>query len=87
MEIKKQIDVEDNTLIGALKSTLSFSHQQEHYELVSEICSLLSSFDKGKINLELNAMNIFKKKITKGKDKGKWGYIGIQIKQEEETDM
>jgi hypothetical protein len=84
VEIKKPIDVEDNTLIGALKSSLIFSYKPDHYELVTEVHSFLSSFDKGKIALELNAMNIFKKKVTGGKDKSKWAYYGIQIKTEEE---
>lgn len=86
VEIEKSVDIEDNTLLGSIHERYELTYNKEDVILCSELHAEMASFDKGKIALELNAMNIFKKRETKGTNKGKFVYIGLKQKQEE-TDL
>lgn len=86
VEIPKMLNVEDNSLLGSLKQTFEFTYNNDDCILCSELYAIMNSFDKGKITLELNALNIFKKKATKGANRMKWCYFGIKEKKEETDD-
>lgn len=80
VEIEKHIDIEDNSLIANLKEKYDFTYNNEDVILCSELHANMSVFDKGKIALELNSINIFKKRATQGVNKGKFLYFGIKMK-------
>lgn len=84
VEIPKILNIEDNSLLGCLKNMFEFTYNNDDCILSSDLHSLMSSFDKGKVTLELNALNIFKKKATKGVNKMKWCYFGIKEKKEDD---
>lgn len=82
VEIEKStIDIEDNTLIGTINNNYELTYHKDDVILCSELHAELATFDKGKIALELNAMNIFKKKSVKGDNtRNKWVYVGLKHK-------
>lgn len=84
VEIPKLLNVEDNSLLGCLKDTFEFSYNNDDCILCNDLHAVLNSFDKGKIALELSALNIFKKKATKGIHRNKWCYFGIKEKKDEQ---
>lgn len=85
VEIEKQIDVEDNSLLGTINDKFLLTYDQNDMILCNDLHAELASFDKGKIKLELEAMNIFKKKCVKaGNFRQKWVYTGIVLKPQEE---
>jgi hypothetical protein len=86
--IPKSLDVEDNTLLGSLKSNFEFTHSDEDFVLCNDVHGLLSSYDKGKILLELTALNIFKKKSKKkGECRDKWCYFGIKKIEKDDLEI
>ncbi len=88
VSLPKALDIEDNTLLGSLKSNFEFTHSDEDFILCNEVHALLSSYDKGKILLELTALNIFKKKSKKkGEHRDKWCYFGIKKVETEEAKL
>jgi hypothetical protein len=88
VSINKNIteDEEDLSLLGQLKETFEFTYDENNIELCSDVNSILNNFDKGKIQNELNAINIFRKRITKGINKGKFGYFGMKQKHNTNID-
>lgn len=88
VSIKKDIsgDEEDLSLLGQLKENFEFTYDETNVELCSDVNTILNNFDKGKIQNELNAINIFRKRITKGVNKGKFGYFGIKQKNNSNID-
>jgi hypothetical protein len=86
VEIKKSFDIEDNTLLGSIHEKYELTYNKDDCILCNDVHSEMNSFDKGKIALELNAMNIFKKKNRTKELKNKWCYFGIKLKQEEKQD-
>ena len=79
---KAIVDVEDNTLLGSINNQYELTYNKDDVVLCSDLHAELSTFDKGKITLELNAMNIFKKKSKKDQTRNKWVYVGIKRKPE-----
>lgn len=79
---KTIVDVEDNTLLGSINNQYELTYNKDDVVLCSDLQADFSTFDKGKITLELNAMNIFKKKSTKVQTRNKWFYVGIKRKPE-----
>jgi hypothetical protein len=87
VEIRKSADIEDNSLLGAIHEKYELTYNNDDCILCNDIHTELNGFDKGKIALELNAMNIFKKKYTKsGPYRLKWCYFGIKLKPQDETE-
>lgn len=82
---KSSIDVEDNTLLGAVNERYELTYNKEDVILCSDLHAELGTFDKGKIGLELNAMNVFKKRSNKQDTRNKWVYVGIKHKLEAST--
>jgi hypothetical protein len=86
VEIIKEVDVEDNSLLGTLKEKFDFTYSNDDCIICSDLHSIMETFDKGKIKLELENMNIFKKKNQKnGAFKNKWCYFGLKEKIDNET--
>jgi hypothetical protein len=84
VEIEKSVDVEDNTLLGSIHERYELTFKEDDVIICSELHAEMSAFDKGKIGLELNAMNIFKKKSNKrDTTRNKWVYIGLKHKADE----
>jgi hypothetical protein len=84
VEIEKSVDVEDNTLLGAIHERYELTYCKDDVILCSEVHTEMGAFDKGKIALELNSMNIFKKKSNKGDTtRNKWVYVGLKRKLDE----
>jgi hypothetical protein len=79
---KAIVDVEDNTLLGSINNQYELTYNKDDIVLCSDLHADLSIFDKGKITLELNAMNIFKKRSNKDQTRNKWVYVGIKRKPE-----
>jgi hypothetical protein len=88
VEIRKSADIEDNSLLGAIHEKYELTYNNEDCILCNDIHTELNGFDKGKIALELNAMNVFKKKNKKGNKefRDKWCYFGIKLKPQDETE-
>lgn len=85
--INKELDVEDNTLILSIKEMFDITNKQEDIILCSEVYAMLNKFDKKKIDNELNAINIFKKKSSKsGPTRLKMCFFGLNQKFIEEDD-
>jgi hypothetical protein len=83
--INKELDIEDNTLILSIKEMFDITNNKDDIILCSEVYAILNKFDKKKIDNELNAINIFKKKSTKaGPTRNKWIFIGLNQKIIEE---
>ena len=71
-------DEDDGSLTTALRNRFEFTNDDTPM-LVSEVVSLMSEFDKKKLDLELAARNVFKKKHTKsGELRLKWCYYGLK---------
>jgi hypothetical protein len=83
--IKKQIDTDNCDLMSAIKNNFEFTHNVEDIIVCNEVYAILNGIDKKKINNELNAMNIFKKKSTKGgSTRNKYCFFGIKEKSKDE---
>jgi len=80
VSINKTVEEEDFSLLGQLKEYYEFTYDNANIELCSDVNIVLGSFDKGKVINELNALNIFKKRITSGANKGKFGFFGLKSK-------
>lgn len=85
VEVEKPLDIEDNTLLGTLKTMFDITYNANDEVLCSEVQAVMSRFDKGKVILELSNMNIHKKKATKGANRNKWCYYGLKAKEPEEN--
>jgi hypothetical protein len=86
VEVERTIDVEDNSLLGTINELYELTNNKQNVILCSELHAELSTFDKGKIALELSAMNVFKKRETKGENKGKFVYMGIKTRSIRRSD-
>lgn len=88
VEIEKTVNDEDNSLLTAINNKFKYADTKDGKIpkiLVSDVYESLPGRDKGKIALELAAMNIFKKKETSGKNKGKYCFVNIvEIEVEDE---
>jgi hypothetical protein len=79
--INKELDVEDNTLILSIKEIFDITNKQDDIILATEVYAMLNKFDKKKIENELNAINIFKKKSNKaGPTRNKMCFFGLNPK-------
>jgi hypothetical protein len=84
VEMEKSVDVEDNTLLGSINERYILTYNRDDVVLCSDLHAVMATFDKGKIALELSAMNIFKKQSSKGDTRKKWVYVGLKRKSEED---
>ena len=83
VDISKDIVTEDNSLLNTLKEKFILTGKQDDVMEIKEVYSILDTFDKGKITLELNSQNIFKKQNTTGPLRKKWCFFGIKEREEE----
>jgi hypothetical protein len=81
-------DEESRSLQTALKSRFEFT-KDDTPMLAAEVMSIMLEFDKKKVENELAARNVFKKKHIKRDDfRQKWCYYGIKKKlSDEKTEM
>lgn len=84
VSIIKDIDTEENTLLGRLNEIFEFTYKETDIMQTKEVYSKIEEYDNKKIKEELKAMNIFDKKQTKGELKMKWCFVGIKIKPPKE---
>ena len=79
-------DEDDGSLTTALRTRFEFTNDDTPM-LVSEVVSLMSEFDKKKLDLELASRNVFKKKcqIRSHPYYSKWCYHGLNKKQNEDN--
>lgn len=85
VDVIPELDVEDNSLLGTLQEKFEFTYNNDDIISCEVLHEKLGCFDKGKIKLELNAMNIHKKKNQKqGLLKNKWCYYGIKAIEKEQ---
>lgn len=81
VEIRRDIEeLEQNDLLKNLLSKYIITNKSEDTLSVKLVCDSMKDFDKGKLKTELMNMGIIKKKATSGDLKGKYVYVGIQIK-------
>jgi hypothetical protein len=77
-ETKEADDDEDESLTAALRTRFEFT-KEDTPMLVSEVVSIMSEFDKKKLDLELAARNVFKKKHKKRDEyREKLCYYGLK---------
>jgi hypothetical protein len=57
VEIIKEVDCEDNTLIGTLKEKFDFTYNNEDCIFCNDLHLIMEQFDKGKIKLELESIH------------------------------
>lgn len=79
--IAKEIDVDDNTLISTIKRHYEITLKENDVLTVKSVKSKLVDYDSEKIELELNSMNVMKKKYKKKDNpdlRDKWCYFGIK---------
>jgi hypothetical protein len=76
--LKEADDDEDESLTAALRTRFEFT-KEDTPMLVSEVVSIMSEFDKKKLDLELAARNVFKKKHKKRDEyREKLCYYGLK---------
>lgn len=86
--IIKEITTEEETPYKAIrdKYILTGNHT-DHFILCQDLHDNLAGFCKGKLCLELQALNVFKKKCKKnGQMRDKWVYSGIELRPIKEED-
>jgi hypothetical protein len=80
------VDDEQGGMVATLKKLFEFTKDDTPI-LAAEVISLMSEFDKKKLEAELTSRNIFKKKHYKaGQYRDKWCYYGLKKNPQEETD-
>lgn len=79
---KNETDIDRNTLLDTLKEMFVFTLNDDDVIPCATVHEedMLCEYDKGKIALELQSKNIFKKKMTKGNYRFKYCYCGIKFK-------
>lgn len=76
--VVKNAEEEQDGMLATLKELFEFTKDDTPI-LVSEVVSLMSGFDKKKIEAELQSRNIFKKKhIKRDELRMKWCYYGLK---------
>ena len=82
--IIREIDTEENTLLGRLNDIFEFTYKDDDDNclLCKEVYLKIEEYDNKKITTELNAMNIFKKEIKRKESKyfRKQCFVGLKIK-------
>lgn len=80
--IKEIVTTDEETPYKAIKDKyLLTGNHTDHFILCQDLHDNLIDFCKGKLSLELQALNVFKKKYTKnGPLRLKWVYSGIQLR-------
>jgi len=82
VNIKKDINYEECTLLNCLEETFEFTYNNNDIIPCSDVNTILNSFDKGKIVLELKNKNIIKKKCNiRCLFKDKWCFFGLKLKK------
>jgi hypothetical protein len=85
VDIIKEVDDEQVGMVATLKTLFEFTKDDTPI-LAAEVTSLMSGFDKKKLEIELSSRNIFKKKhYGSGEYRKKWCYYGLKKKENEET--
>jgi hypothetical protein len=81
VDIIKEVDDEQVGMVATLKTLFEFTKDDTPI-LAAEVTSLMSGFDKKKLEIELSSRNIFKKKHSKAGDlRLKWCYYGLKKKE------
>ena len=80
VDIKYEQNDDGNTLYKEITDNYIITGNHDDFILCNDIHSILSGYGKGKISLQLNAMNILKKKAKSGPNRDKWIYSGIKSK-------
>ena len=81
VDIIKEFDDDQVGMIATLKMLFEFTKDDTPI-LAAEVTSLMSGFDKKKLEIELSSRNIFKKKHSKAGDlRLKWCYYGLKKKE------
>lgn len=84
VEIKRKVDTEVNTLIGALRDRFVFTYVESDKLLCSDVYALMKEFDRGKVKLELSQFNIHSKKEKgRGEYRDKLCFLGIKQRLDE----
>lgn len=80
--MKNNCTYDDNELIRAILQNFEITNKNDDFILCSEVNDILEGFDKGKIMLELQCMNVLKKKckIRESLLRDKICYFGIKQK-------
>jgi len=86
IDILKEVDDEQVGMVATLKKLFEFTKDDTPI-LATEVISMMSEFDKKKVEAELSSRNIFKKKHSKsGQFRDKWCYYGLKKRPNEQND-
>jgi hypothetical protein len=86
IDILKEVDDEQGGMVATLKKLFEFTKDDTPI-LAAEVVSMMSEFDKKKLEAELSSRNIFKKKHSKtGEYRMKWCYYGLKKRLHEQND-
>ena len=86
IDILKEVDDEQVGMVATLKRLFEFTKDDTPI-LAAEVVSMMSEFDKKKVEAELSSRNIFKKKHKKRDEfENKFCYYGLKKKPQEKTD-
>ena len=74
------------TLISKIKEHFTFTYNKDDKMICNDVYSMIGA-DKGKIDTELKAVNIFKSKCnTRGDFRNKWCFYGIKSINDDDDD-
>ncbi len=86
IDILKEVDDDQVGMVATLKRLFEFTKDDTPI-LATEVVSMMSEFDKKKVEAELSSRNIFKKKHKKRDEfENKFCYYGLKNKPQEKTD-
>jgi hypothetical protein len=86
IDIFKEVDDEQVGMVATLKKLFEFTKDDTPI-LAAEVISIMSEFDKKKLEAELSSRNIFRKKHKKRDDlREKWCYYGLKKRPNEQND-
>jgi hypothetical protein len=85
--INKRMNIESNNLVSSIKEMFDITHNiDDDITLCTEVYTILSTYDKKKIDLELNTINVLKKKCKKsGSIRDKLCFFGLKPKVVQEN--
>ena len=87
IDILKEVDDDQVGMVATLKRLFEFTKDDTPI-LATEVVSMMSEFDKKKLEAELSSRNIFKKKCQTKSNPfySKWCYYGLKKRSNEQND-